>query len=84
MSLPRLRKRLGTRMSVLMRALAWLGEDRIGPVQGAGWVRTFDVGGRTLAQLTGSGHALVASLRPDPTPAAGPADVDVDADPANG
>lgn len=62
-SLPRLCKRLGVRMSVLLRALAWLGDARIGDVQGPGWVRTLEDGGRTLAQLTASGHAALADLR---------------------
>lgn len=83
MSLPRLCKRLGLRMSVLLRTLAWLGEAPVGDVQGTGWVRTFDVDGRTLAQLTPSGHALVASLPHDAGGAADPAP-DVDADPASG
>ena len=57
MSLPRLCKRLDVRMSVLMRTLAWLGEDSIGSVPGAGWVRTVEDGERTLALLTDHGRA---------------------------
>ncbi|MHC9085146.1 hypothetical protein ACYX7E_08915 [Luteimonas sp. RIT-PG2_3] len=57
MSLPRLCKRLGVRMSVLMRTLAWLCEDSIGGVPGAGWVRTVEDGERTLALLTDRGRA---------------------------
>ncbi|MFL6587288.1 MAG: hypothetical protein ACJ8GV_10450 [Luteimonas sp.] len=66
MSLPRLCKRLGVRMSVLMRTLAYLGEERIGDAQGPGWVRTVQDGERTLAQLTDSGRAVAMSLlQPD-------------------
>ena len=66
MSLPRLCKRLGIRMSVLMRTLAWLGDERIGDAQGPGWVRTVENGGRTLAQLTDSGRQFAASLADAP------------------
>ena len=62
MSLPRLCKRLGIRMSVLMRTLAYLGDGRIGDAQGPGWVRTVEQGERTFAHLTGSGRAVAASL----------------------
>lgn len=61
-SLPRLCKRLGVRMSVLLRTLAWLGDARFGDVQGPGWVHMIQDGARTLAQLTESGHAAFASL----------------------
>ena len=62
MSLPRLCKRLGIRMSVLLRTLAYLGDERIGDAQGPGWVRTIEDGERTLAQLTDSGRAIAMSL----------------------
>ena len=66
MSLPRLCKRFGVRMSVLLRTLAYLGEERIGDAQGPGWVRTVEDGERTLAQLTDSGRAVAMSLlQPD-------------------
>ena len=55
-SLPRLCKRLDVRMSVLLRTLAWLGEDDIGGVRGAGWIRTVEEGERTLAVLTPAGR----------------------------
>ncbi|WP_101924982.1 MULTISPECIES: hypothetical protein [Luteimonas] len=61
MSLPRLCKRLGVRMSVLLRTLAWLGEDSIGGTPGAGWVRTVEDGDRTLALLTDTGRAMAAT-----------------------
>lgn len=63
MSLPRLCKRLRIRMSVLMRTLAYLGDERIGDAQGPGWVRTIEHGERTLAQLTHAGRAVAVSLR---------------------
>jgi len=52
-SLPRLCKRLGLRMSVLLRELAWLGEDSIGGRPGAGMVRVEERGERSFAILTG-------------------------------
>lgn len=64
-SLPRLCKRLGVRMSVLMRNLAYLGEERIGGVAGAGLVRTVEDGERTLAMLTDAGCAAAAMLTGD-------------------
>jgi len=60
-SLPRLCKRLDLRMSVLLRTLAWIGEDAIGEHQGPGWVRTVEDGARTLAVLTEAGRAALAS-----------------------
>ena len=68
MSLPRLCKRLGIRMSVLMRTLAYLGDERIGDAQGPGWVRTVEDGERTLAQLTDAGRAMARSLADDAEP----------------
>jgi len=50
-SLPRLCKRLGVRMSVLMRELAWLGEESIGGTPGAGLVRVERRGERDVAVL---------------------------------
>jgi hypothetical protein len=50
-SLPRLCKRLGVRMSVLMRELAWLGEESIGGRPGAGLVRVERHGERDVAVL---------------------------------
>lgn len=58
----RLCKRLGVRMSVLMRSLAWMGEDAIGGRPGPGWVRTVDEGARTLVHLTDAGRALLDTL----------------------
>lgn len=56
-SLPRLCKRLGVRMSVLLRALAWLGEDEIAGTPGAGLVRVVREGDREIARLTPAGLA---------------------------
>lgn len=56
LSLPRLCKRLDVRMSVLLRALAWLGEERIGGLPGAGLVRIVSEGTRDIAMLTDAGH----------------------------
>lgn len=55
-SLPRLTKRLGVRMSVLLRTLAWLGEDSIGGQPGRGWTRVEERGDRTFAVLTEAGR----------------------------
>ncbi len=55
-SLPRLCKRLGVRMSVLLRTLAWLGESRIGDDTGLGWVRVSGDGERMTAALTAAGR----------------------------
>ena len=62
-STARLCKRLGLRMSVLLRMLSWIGEDAIGGQPAPGWVRTRQDGARTLVRLTGQGRAVVASLQ---------------------
>lgn len=54
-SLPRLCKRLRVRMSVLLRELAWIGEDAIGGQAGPGWVRVETRGESRLAILTERG-----------------------------
>ncbi|MGY0560837.1 hypothetical protein ACW7G2_09005 [Luteimonas sp. A277] len=58
-ALPRLRKRVDARMSLLMRTLAWLGEDTIGGVEGAGLVRIERRGDNEVALLTDRGHAAI-------------------------
>ncbi len=63
MSLPRLCKRLGVRMSVLLRTLAWIGEAPIGGVPAAGLVRVVRDGGREIATLTRAGRARHAAAR---------------------
>ncbi|MGH8082958.1 MAG: hypothetical protein ACREP7_20435 [Lysobacter sp.] len=55
-SLPRLCKRLGVRMSVLLRELAWIGEDPIGDHPGPGWVRVEAHGDSSVAVLTERGR----------------------------
>src|SRR3546814_16113815 len=62
-SLPRLCTRMGWRMSVLMRALAWLGEEPIGGHTGPGQVRVERRGGRGIAPFTTSGHPRIPSER---------------------
>ena len=63
MSLPRLCKRLGVRMSVLLRTLAWIGEAPIGGLPAAGLVRVVRDGGREIATLTREGRARHAAAR---------------------
>lgn len=55
-SLPRLCKRLRVRMSVLLRELAWIGEDPIGGQARPGWVRVETQGETLVAILTERGH----------------------------
>lgn len=62
LSLPRLCKRLQWRMSVLLRVLAWLGEDEIGAQPGAGWVRVEQQGERPSARLTPRGREAWEAL----------------------
>lgn len=50
-SLPRLIKRLNVRMSVLMRALAWLGDEAIGSQRGEGLVVMAQRGEIQIARL---------------------------------
>ena len=54
LSLPRLCKRLDVRMSVLLRALAWMGEAPIGHVAGEGVVRVEARGELSIAVLVGT------------------------------
>jgi|GEM_PF-511306 len=62
-SLARLCKRLGVRMSVLLRTLAWIGEDSIDGVPGAGLVQVYTQGERQVARLTAKGRAQVPVVR---------------------
>lgn len=57
LSLPRVCKRLGVRMSVLLREVAWLGEEAIGDTSGPGWVRVEERGETRVAVLTERGRA---------------------------
>ena len=61
MSLPRLCKRLGVRMRVLLRTLAWIGDTPIAGRPGAGLVRVVEDGGRQIAFLTVAGQAQRAA-----------------------
>lgn len=65
-SLPRLCKRLGVRMSVLLRTLAWIGEDAIAGIPGAGLVRVTREGERDIATLTDTGRQWAATLASPP------------------
>lgn len=60
-SLPRLGKRLGQGVSVLMRQLSLMGDAVIGGMPGPGWVQVREEGGRWTAQLTEAGRAFVAA-----------------------
>ncbi|ATB58980.1 MULTISPECIES: hypothetical protein [Xanthomonas] len=54
-SLARLCKHLGVRMSVLLRTLAWLGTANLDGQPGPDWVRVEDRGERQFAVLTSVG-----------------------------
>jgi hypothetical protein len=59
-ALARLCKRLGVRMSVLLRTLAWLGEATLDGRAGPGWIRVETRGEREVAVLTAAGRAQLA------------------------
>jgi DNA-binding transcriptional ArsR family regulator len=61
LSLARLGKRLGVRMSVLLRELAWLGDADLGGVAGAGLVEVVGAGGRERVRLTAAGLRAAAA-----------------------
>jgi hypothetical protein len=65
LSLPRLCKRLGLRMSVLLRELAWLGADTIGEMPGPDLVRVEQHGDLTIAVLTDLGRRHLDKLQID-------------------
>ncbi len=67
-SLPRLCKRLGLRMSVLMRELAWLGDAPIGGKPGPGLVHVERRGERSFAVLTGRGRGAPEDDGTEPPP----------------
>jgi hypothetical protein len=60
-SLPRLCKRLRVRMSVLLREIAWLGDEPIGGSTGAGLIRVEDRGELRIAGLTERDHAVAST-----------------------
>ncbi|EJE48811.1 hypothetical protein PMI14_06748 [Acidovorax sp. CF316] len=67
-SLPRLGKRLGQGVSVLLRELTLMSGAAMGGQRGPGWVRVDQVGERWVAHLTDAGRAVAREL-----PAAGEA-----------
>ncbi len=60
MSLPKLGKRLGLGASVLMRALATMGDARLGGRSGPGWVTVRLQDERWTAALTDAGRRFCA------------------------
>lgn len=60
MSLPKLGKRLGLGASVLMRALAMMGDASLGGQPGPGWVTVTLQDGRWMAVLTDTGRRFCA------------------------
>ena len=65
MSLPRLGKRLGQGVSVLMRQLTLMGNAVIGGARGPGWVRVEQIDDRWVAHLTAAGRSMAtAPARP--------------------
>lgn len=65
-SLARLCKRLQIRMSVLLRTLAWLGDDAIGHHHGPGLVRVEQRGELQVALLTAGGIEATRDLPDGP------------------
>ena len=59
-SLPRLGKKLGVGVSVLMRRLSLMGPASLGGAAGPGWVRVTQWEDRWTAALTDEGRALFA------------------------
>ncbi|QJD68009.1 hypothetical protein HG421_09980 [Xanthomonas campestris pv. badrii] len=56
-SLAKLCKQLGVRMSVLLRTLAWLGTANLDGESGPDWVRVEERGQRQFAVITAAGLA---------------------------
>ncbi len=81
-SLPRLGKRLGQGVSVLMRQLSLMGDAVIGGMPGPGWVQVREEGGRWTAQLTEAGRAFVAAQAAEADGEAPAPDAEDDADAA--
>ena len=63
MSLPKLCKRLGLRMSALLRVLAALGDTPIGGATALGYVAVRDEGDRRVARLAAAGRDWLAANR---------------------
>lgn len=56
-SLPRLAKRTGLRVSVLLRLYTLMSDAKVGDAQGPGWVRLHvDEDGRWIARITPAGR----------------------------
>lgn len=62
MSLPRLGKRLGQGVSVLMRQLTLMSDATVGGQKGPGWVRVVQADDRWTAHLTDEGLAAFQEL----------------------
>ncbi len=62
MSLPRLAKRLGLGVSVVMRQLSLMGDAVIGGQPGPGWVRVEQTEDRWVAYLTEVGRSAAADV----------------------
>lgn len=62
MSLPRLAKRLGLGVSVVMRQLSLMGDAVIGGQPGPGWVRVEQTEERWVCYLTKAGWTAVAEV----------------------
>lgn len=67
-SLARLCKQLGVRMSVLLRTLAWLGSASLDGQPGPGWIRVEDRNERQFAVLTSAGLAAHVQRGMAPAP----------------
>ena len=63
-SLPKLCKRLGLRMSVLSRMLAVLGETPIGDAAPLAYIAMRDDGERQFARITDAGRAWLVAAYP--------------------
>jgi len=64
-SLPRLGKRLGQGVSVLMRQLTLMGDATLGGVAGPGLVKVTQLDDRWVAALTEAGRAWCEAHRPE-------------------
>jgi FdhD protein len=64
-SMARLCKRLGVRMSSLLRCVAALSEDSIAGVAGLGLLQRLQLGERELLQLTDKGRASLTRVEPE-------------------
>ncbi|KQR10740.1 hypothetical protein [Xanthomonas sp. Leaf148] len=69
-SLSRLCKQLGVRMSVLLRTLAWLGSANLDGQPGPGWINVEERGDRQFAVLTPAGLAEHAQRKTAQAPQA--------------